>query len=554
MSSLLCRPMLPSVCLRASQAAVFRGAHVLPSLPNSRHRAAGYQRQQARAVMEDLVVTPDSRQGPGGEPAAAGRPPADIDREKFQQHWSVEMWRTFYPQRWLDALDNEAEPLAGRAQGFVETLREAVASSGLLASTDAARYWAYHLGRSGFFLVQGMVGLLAARAALGGNAQSGAMNRMEEVFRRGWAGPVTEALLTYYQDWTNIQEGKYALPWDMTTSGHRQFNPLFVAQRGAAFVREAADTLKRRDAGVPQDVWLRNPSLPDYFQKTFHYQTDGWMSAASARVYETSTETLFVGRQDAMQRSTLVHMHGFMADKIASEVQALEVAAGTGRFATFVKDNYPTTPLTVSDLSPFYLAAARDNLRYWKSMRAPNADLGGVDGTGATFVQAAAEALGAPDASYDLVYCVYLFHELPADVRAAAAAEMARVLKPGGMLILTDSAQLGDREALDATLGNFESFNEPFYKNYVSTEVGALFEAAGLVPDSKVVASTTKSLSFRKPLAGEHAALENAFAAEPSFASGSFTEEEEAAAAEEGEAAVEAVLEAAAEELSEDEA
>jgi ubiquinone/menaquinone biosynthesis C-methylase UbiE len=37
-------------------------------------------------------------------------------------------------------------------------------------------------------------------------------------------------------------------------------------------------------------------------------------------------------------------------------------------------------------------------------------------------------------------------------VRRAAAAEMARVLKPGGICILTDSSQLGDREAFDATL------------------------------------------------------------------------------------------------------
>ena len=36
----------------------------------------------------------------------------------------------------------------------------------------------------------------------------------------------------------------------MTTSGHRQFNPLFIAQRAVAFVREASDTLKRRSAVV----------------------------------------------------------------------------------------------------------------------------------------------------------------------------------------------------------------------------------------------------------------------------------------------------------------
>jgi hypothetical protein len=33
------------------------------------------------------------------------------------------------------------------------------------------------------------------------------------------------------------------------------------------------------------------------------------------------------------------------------------------------------------------------------------------------------------------VTCVYLFHELPAAVRCKAAAEMARVCKPGGMVV-----------------------------------------------------------------------------------------------------------------------
>jgi ubiquinone/menaquinone biosynthesis C-methylase UbiE len=80
-------------------------------------------------------------------------------------------------------------------------------------------------------------------------------------------------------------------------------------------------------------------------------------------VYESSTETLFVGRQDAMQRCTLVPLRDFMAGRDASQLQALEVAAGTGRFATYVKDNYPSLNLTVSDLSPFYLAEARNNIK-----------------------------------------------------------------------------------------------------------------------------------------------------------------------------------------------
>lgn len=36
-----------------------------------------------------------------------------------------------------------------------------------------------------------------------------------------------------------------------------------------------------------------------------------------------------------------------------------------------------------ADLSPFYLARARSNVRYWKSQKAPSLELGGADGAGA---------------------------------------------------------------------------------------------------------------------------------------------------------------------------
>ena len=45
--------------------------------------------------------------------------------------------------------------------------------------------------------------------------------------------------------------------------------------------------------------------------------------------------------------------------------------------------------------------------------------------------------------------CVYLFHELPEAVRRRAAAEFARVLRPGGLVVFADSVQLGDRPGLE---------------------------------------------------------------------------------------------------------
>ena len=56
-------------------------------------------------------------------------------------------------------------------------------------------------------------------------------------------------------------------------------------------------------------------------------------------MYEVSTETLFLGRQDAMQRQALVPLAEFMRGRAprGAGTQLLELACGTGRFASFIK-------------------------------------------------------------------------------------------------------------------------------------------------------------------------------------------------------------------------
>jgi len=68
-----------------------------------------------------------------------------------------------------------------------------------------------------------------------------------------------------------------------------------------------------------------------------------------------------------------------------------------------LQDNYPKMDLTLLDLSPYYLLEARKNLKYWADKRAPGEILGGADGTGCSFLQAPAEAIPQPDASFDVV-------------------------------------------------------------------------------------------------------------------------------------------------------
>ena len=98
------------------------------------------------------------------------------------------------------------------------------------------------------------------------------------------------------------------------------------------------------------------------------------------------------------------------------------------------------------------------------------------------------------------VLAIYLFHELPPEVRRAAAKDMVRVLKPGGLLILTDSIQLGDRLPSDPFLGKFGDFNEPYYRSFIAEDFGKMFMECGLECEEKLLGSSTKVLSFRKPL------------------------------------------------------
>jgi hypothetical protein len=53
----------------------------------------------------------------------------------------------------------------------------------------------------------------------------------------------------------------------------------------------------------------------------------------------------------------------------------------------------------------------------------------------------------------------------------------------------------------DADLGAFGNFNEPYYRNFIACDFGALFKAAGFNCGTKIMASASKTLSFTKPFA-----------------------------------------------------
>lgn len=188
-------------------------------------------------------------------------------------------------------------------------------------------------------------------------------------------------------------------------------------------------------------------------------------------------------------------------------MKVLEIAGGTGRFMTFFRDNYPEIDATLLDLSPFYLEEAKKNDAYFRKFFKQRDDRGDdMEISPLKLVQGNAEKLDAfEDNQFDILTCIYLFHELPPEARRAAAKEFFRVLKPGGIICFNDSIQEGDRPDRQ-NIGIFSGrFNEPYYLTYIEDDLNEIFFNAGFKPGptTRIVANSSKAMSWIKPEADD---------------------------------------------------
>lgn len=252
---------------------------------------------------------------------------------------------------------------------------------------------------------------------------------------------------------------------------------MFADLPGAAGRRANHDATTARSESAAADV-------PDYYAQDFHFQTGGYLSEESARLYDVQVETLFMGAAAPMRRTVLRAIADFMHGRDQRTVTLLDVACGTGRLLRSLRLAYPAMMLKGIDLSRSYLDEARRHLR---GLRA------------AELIEAPAERMPLADASADIVTSTFLYHELPPEVRRAVTAEIARVLKPGGLFVFLDSLQMGDRPGWDGLLEGFpHRFHEPYYRHYATDDLEGMFTAVGLEAQSMSTPYLSKLMSRRK--------------------------------------------------------
>ncbi len=283
----------------------------------------------------------------------------------------------------------------------------------------------------------------------------------------------------FLADAAAVREGLYPPAEPAESLGaHLQTLRAMFADLPATFERRASADTRSAAAQAATE------GLPDYYAQDFHFQTGGYLSEGSAKLYDVQVETLFYGAAGPMRRAGLKPISAFMRGKDQRGMRLLDVACGTGRFLRDVRLAYPALGLEGLDLSQAYLDEARRHLDGLRPARLSCAN---------------AEAMPVADASQDIVTAVFLYHELPGEVRRAVTAEIARVLKPGGLLVLIDSLQMGDRPGWDGLLEAFPvRFHEPYFAHYASDDLDALFNAAGLAHEETACAFLAKVMARRK--------------------------------------------------------
>lgn len=281
-------------------------------------------------------------------------------------------------------------------------------------------------------------------------------------------------------DLANVEAGIYpdsllfSLPWSD------------YAKRLPALARDLPRVYRRMKRGdykdLPQDVDLSD--YPHYYRRTFHWQSDGYLSRDSAEIYDVAVEFLFGGTADVMRRQALVPIHEF-ARSAGDDLRILDLACGTGRTLNQLAAALPNAKLTGLDLSRYYLDVARGWL--------PDA----VD-----LVEGNAEATDFAAGSFDAITCVYLFHELPRNARRSVFAEMFRLLRPGGRLVVLDSVQRSDAAEIVYFLDRFQrELHEPFYRDYIEDDLAEGLRSCGFEVDvGGRAAYLTKVVCGRKPL------------------------------------------------------
>jgi len=171
-----------------------------------------------------------------------------------------------------------------------------------------------------------------------------------------------------------------------------------------------------------------------------------------------------------------MHTPGLLRLPAGGRPSFLDIGCGVGT-STFAlqsclaKHGHAEASILGVDLSPYFVAVAR-----FRNTASAQLAVKFQHGDGTNL-----SPLGIGDGSYDYVCVSEVTHEMPQDVIRQLLAEVARVLRPGGVLSYLDlnpEQALRDNTVLALT-ERIALQNEPYYHEYLGFDMEAGMAAAG---------------------------------------------------------------------------
>lgn len=204
--------------------------------------------------------------------------------------------------------------------------------------------------------------------------------------------------------------------------------------------------------------------IPRYALQEFHNLPNGVYSQKLTRGYITGFEISMLGH--------LTQGREWLVEALGAGTSFLDIGCGGGKTAAAIAQG-GAADVWGLDLSPYLLKHAAS------------------DHPGVRFIQGVVEDLPFCDQRFDGVAACFLFHEVPPRYIRQALAEIARVLRPGGRLVIVEPSAVQFYQGWWGMirryhwhglyfkwLANF--VHEPFLRSWHQFELQAELDKAGL--------------------------------------------------------------------------
>mmetsp|Transcript_37427 Transcript_37427/g.49308 ORF Transcript_37427/g.49308 Transcript_37427/m.49308 type:complete len:404 (-) Transcript_37427:205-1416(-) len=257
-----------------------------------------------------------------------------------------------------------------------------------------------------------------------------------------------------------------------------------------------------------EEVVNKDMEYPDYYLQEFHGYDEGnlnWLAAAecksatlsmATRVWPTEDMT-YDQSQLRLRNSYLDPLEEFIKEVGSSEnpKAVVDIGCSVGVSTAALNKRFPSAQVLGLDLSPYFLAVAK--LLELETKDSEKASISPI-----SWVHAKAEDTGLADNSIDIVMLTFIVHELPSEATREVLAEVQRILKPGGVVAITDiDPKSPVIQKLPRAISTLMKSTEPWSDQYYILDMEEEMRTAGFVNFKYVVTDPRHSTYYAQKAA-----------------------------------------------------